>query len=365
MNSYLLLLFIPAVIIMLGFKLYFRDTISWKEMIVQLIVPIVVVALVWNTSRYSTMADTEVLNGKVTGKEQKWVSCSHSYSCNCRTVTSGSGNNQTTSTVCDTCYEHFNDWNWDVHSTVGDFTIDRVDRRGSEEPSRWSIVAKDQPVALDHDYVNYIRAAPDSLLRYTRAKFYKGPIPAYPSIYDYHRIDRVQSVGQPIPNLGVWNEILSRSLNDLGGAKQVNINLILTSKKPIFADALRASWLGGKKNDVTVIIGTTYPTIRWVRVFSWAKQDIINIALRNELMESKQLDPQATVEIITKNITEYYQRRPMADFEYLADEAVPATWVLILALLLSVGASVGLGIFFHRNECFEFSSKPRRYPRRY
>lgn len=364
MNSYILLLFIPAIIVMVGFKLYCHDTISWKQMIIQLVVPMVIVIFVMNVSRYSMLADTEILNGKVTGKKQEYRSCSHSYSCNCRTVTSGSGSNRSSSTVCDTCYEHSNDWDWEVYSTVGDFTIDRVDRRGVEEPSRWSIVKNDQPVAIEHDYVNYIQAAPDSLMHYTKAKMYKGPLPRYPSIYDYQYVNRVQSVGGTVPNLEAWNALLSRSLNDLGAQRQVNVNLIFTTKKPIFADALRAAWLGGKKNDVTVVIGTTYPTIRWVRVFSWAKQDIINVALRNELLESKTLDPNRTIGIVTQNITRYYQRRPMADFAYLAEEAVPPTWTIIIALILSLAASVGLGIMFHREVSLN-TRKPFRSFRRY
>lgn len=364
MNIYLLLLLLPPLIVVIVMKYLFHAALSWREVAVQSVVPLILVAAVWNVSRYSQMADTEILNGKVTSKEQEWVSCSHSYSCNCRTVTSGSGNNQTTSTVCDTCYEHSNDWDWRVYTTVGDFNIARVDRRGSEEPSRWSIVSPGQPVALEHTYMNYVQAAPESLFNLSRAKNYKGELPAYPRVYDYQYADRVIAMpGVKVPDLNRWNDILAHSLNDLGAQKQANIVVVMTKESPSFADALQAHWLGGKKNDVLVVIGTDYPAIKWARVYSWSKHDIINVSLRGDLQESKVLDAERTIGIITHNIATNYVRKPMADFEYLAEEAVPPMWVMILALILGTGASVGLGIYFRDNVCFEGRRSAHPYRR--
>ena len=363
MNIYLLLLLLPPIIVCLVMKWRCHSTISWKEMAVQFVVPLILIAVVWNVSRYAQMQDTEILNGEVTSKKRVWTSCSHSYQCRCRTVYTGSGKNRSSHRECDTCYEHFNDWNWTVYTTVGNFDIERVDRRGSYEPPRWSIVAAGQPVAKEHSYLNYIKAAPDSLFHAVNAKKYSGDLPKYPGVYDYQYADRVIPFGVNVPNIAVWNQTVAESLIKLGAAKQANIVVVLTNEGTDFADALQAKWLGGKKNDILVVIGTTYPAIKWARVYSWSKHDIINVSLRNDLMESKTLDVNRTVGIIASNVSQYYERKPLEDFEYLADEAVPSTWVMVLALIIGFGASIWMGIYFHQNECFE--GRGTRFRRRF
>ena len=94
-----------------------------------------------------------------------------------------------------------------------------------------------------------------------------------------------------------------------------------------------------------------------------ALRDAVNVSLRNDLMESKTLDVNRTVGIIASNVSQYYERKPMEDFEYLADEAVPSTWVMVLALIIGFGASIWMGIYFHQNECFE--GRGTRFRRRF
>lgn len=361
-SIYLLMLFIPPILVVLLTKMYCGNTITLGEVIVQFTAPLVLVAIVWNVSMYSILADTEILSGQVTDKSSVQVSCSHSYDCHCKTVTSGSGKNRTTRTKCDTCHEHAHDWNWVVTTSVGDFTVDRIDRQGYNEPPRWSSVYKGQPAAREHDYVNYVRAAPDSLLHISRAVAYRGPIPNYPEVFDYQHVNHVQASGMNVPNLAQWNEQIALALRTLGPKRQVNINLVFTGSNPAFSDALRKAWMGGKKNDVTIVVGTNYPKIRWVRVFSWSKYDLVNVALRSDLLDSKFLDPQITTAVIAGDIDKYYRRRPMADFEYLRRQISPPLWVMILAFVLSTALSVWLGYLFHHNDFFP--SQTSKYPRR-
>jgi hypothetical protein len=363
MVEYLLLL-VPPLLVVIGMKYFCHAEITWQEAGAQALIAIILVTTVYSVSRYSQMADTEILNGQVTAKSKEWTSCSHSYSCNCRTVTSGSGPNATTSTQCDTCYEHLNDWDWTVKSTVGRFDIDRIDSRGSEEPPRWTKVAVGQPVAREHRYTNYIRGAKDSLFNEEfLKKNYRGPLPDYPSTYDYQYADRVIATpGTRVADLRGWNERLAMMLRAIGPAKQANIVMVMTHEGPGFAEALRGHWLGGKKNDIIVVVGTNYPAITWVRVFSWAQQDIINVMLRNELTESKTLDIGRTMDIIGRNVVTYYQRKPMKEFEYLANDVSPPMWVLVMALILGTGASIGAGVYFMQNECFGQKSSFGRSP---
>ncbi len=354
MNPTLLILLAPMLAVALFCRWRWPHTITWLEAGAQALIGVVIVGCVWGASVYSLTADTETLNGQVTGKQQTRVPCSHSYSCHCRTVSSGSGKNHTTRTVCDTCYEHSNDWDWDVSTTVGGFTVDRVDRRGSDEPARWTAVQVGQPVALPHSYTNYVKGAPDSLFHIIAD--FKGRLPEYPGFYDYQFQNRVLGAPQRGDE---WNSKLAYSLRELGPRKQVNYLVVMTSQSPRFADALRSKWLGGKKNDIVVVIGTRYPQIQWVRVFSWAKHDIVNVALRNALLDSKTLNPDKTIGIIADHAERLYVRRPMSDFEYLKDDVHPSTWVMVLALILGALASIGAAIFFHGNDCYDQAHRPR------
>jgi len=40
----------------------------------------------------------------------------------------------------------------------------------------------------------------------------------------------------------------------------------------------------------------------------------------------------------------------MKDYEYLKDDIQPPTWVIILAIIIAFGMSIGLTFYFHRNE---------------
>ena len=326
-------------------KKIWNTDISWQEMFLNILIITVACVSVWQLGRYSKMSDVEIWNGQVTGKEQVRVSCEHSYSCNCKTDSKGS-------TSCDTCYEHMNDWDWEVQSTAGNFNIDRIDRRGSDEPPRWTKVSGGQPVAIQHNYDNYIKATPMSLFHEQRAveKQFVGKIPPYPSnTYDYHYVDRVISVGVPIPDLASWNTDLAMMLRNIGPQKQANVVIVFVNvSDPNFADALNRAWLGGKKNDVIVVVGSTSNlSIDWVRVLSWTDEKLLLVQLRDELKSLKVVDKTKFMSIISSNVMKTFKRKPMADFEYLKDEIDPDDWVVMLVGVIASLGSLGLTAFFY------------------
>ncbi len=130
MTAFISLLLFPIVWPLIAKRIWDNE-ISWSEMGLNIGIVVLLVTAVWQAGRYGQMADVEIWNGEVTKKQRTLVSCSHSYQCNCRQTCSGSGSNQSCTQICDTCYEHSNDWDWDVSSTAGNFTIDRIDRQGS------------------------------------------------------------------------------------------------------------------------------------------------------------------------------------------------------------------------------------------
>src|SRR4051812_22989724 len=119
MFIFILILSIPIAAAIITFIIYVAkngmpDQDRWQLFLAFLpIIPVAGAILAF--SIFGQTMDEEVWNGHVTSKEQVRVSCSHSYSCNCRQSCTSSGKGgQSCTTVCDTCYEHSNDYDWDL-----------------------------------------------------------------------------------------------------------------------------------------------------------------------------------------------------------------------------------------------------------
>lgn len=311
---------------------------------------------IWQLGKFGKTLDTEVWNGQVTGKKREVVSCEHSYSCNCVTICSGSGKNQSCNTICQTCYDHSYDVDWVVQSTIGSFRINRLDSQGLRQPPRWEMVKEGQPVAKTHPFENYVKAVSTSLFYQEKVAFekYKEYIPEYPlKVYDYHYLDRVLAVAVQVPNLKNLNHALALELRELGPKRQANIVIVLTSiQDPNYALGLKAAWQGAKKNDIIIAVGISeYPKISWAQVFSWSKNDMLNIVMRDELLQMESFNEES-IKKIGKVTDENFVRRPMEEFEYLQDEIEPTNLELVFLTILGLAISCFIAFFFHRTEIF-------------
>lgn len=356
-SLFFLLIAVPLILPFI-LRLKFHQTVSWKEIGVNVAITLVAGLLVFAAGSYSMTADTMILNGRVTDKEKNRVSCSHSYSCRCRTVTTG----KTTTTRCDTCYDHPYDIDWDVETTVGNLTISRVDRQGLREPPRWTQVVIGEPASRPAGYTNYIKGAPDSLFHLRETLLQKYPHIDYPEVYDYYRINRVINKAA-VPGIFVkeLNDNLNEHLKSVGAAKEVNIVFVFTKdKSPQFAEAVRQDWLGGKKNDVVVVWSVDQNKTNWVKVFSWSKKSIMDIRLTDALSVLP-LDAKKVADTTRKIIVDDFVRRPMSEFEYLKDSIQPPMWALITTVILSLLASLGFFWYSHQNDVFGDEPYRRRF----
>lgn len=301
--------------------------------------------------------DTEIHNGILVSKYSERVSCSHSYVCNCKEVCSGSGGSKSCSTECETCYEHAYDVDWNLKSDIGIVEVDRIDRQGLQEPPRFTRAQAGDPVSLAKVYLNHIKAAPDSLFNASAQQFllaqYEGRIPDYPrKVYDYHYVDRVLSQGVSVPDLAAWNNDLARLLSRLGPRKEVNVVIVFAGEAdPQYAEVLSTKWLGGKKNDVIVVLGVPeHPKIEWVRIISWTDNALFKVQLRDAIQGLEILDRSILMTLLDEHISSHFVRKPMKDFEYLKNEATPPVWLVVMLMAISGCASVALSISFSRNE---------------
>lgn len=340
-----------------------KQDITFRETLVNVVALCTLSIIVWACGTYGAAMDTQILNGKVTDKKKVWVSCEHSYQCNCRQSCSGSGSSRSCHQVCSTCYEHINDWDWDVFTTVGTITIDRVDRRGSNEPPRWTAVVKGEPAAQTASYQNYLKLAPDSIVNAAKVQFLQASYPAYPQVYDYYRINRVINMANaPADFVKDLNDKLNNRLRDLSFQKEVNVVVVLTNhKNPDYMEGLRAHWLTGKKNDVVVVAKPNAGVFEWVRVFSWSKNEIFNVQLRDKLQGQK-IDATFVDSAIGSTIVDSFIRRSMEEYKYLEDDFDPPVWLIVMMVIIGLVGSIIATIIALKNDYFgESYGYYRRY----
>lgn len=344
-----LVVFIAAFLIS-NFRFKGFNTITFKESMVGFLVAEVVLALAITATIWSNRTDYEILNGVVEDKYSKRVSCSHSYPCNCRTVKTG----KTTSTVCDTCYSHPYDVDWVVKSNVGSLRISRVNSQGTIEPPRFTEVILGEPFAMSHSYQNYILGARDSLFGSRLTPEQSTKMPSYGDVYDYYRFNHTILYGNVNVDQKIWNNLLSNTLISLGNLKQVNIRVVFTDKTEEFVDELESHFVGGKKNDVTIVYGVTGDAINYVRAFTFARSygnELTVVELRDSLFALGNIsEPHKHIEVMTNVIQKTYKRTPMEHFEYLASASDVSASQLIYVLIFALVISVGINFMLHHDD---------------
>lgn len=302
--------------------------------------------------------DVEIINTSLVRKDRVSVPCSHSYQCMCHdSCTTDSRGNQSCTQVCQTCYDHSNDYDWTLFAANGhQIDIDRVDRQGSIEPKRYTIARVGDPISYQHAFENYIKAAPGTILKHEGLTMkYEGKLPRYPiDVRDYHYVDRIVNMSS-LPVGPSWQRALSEINSRVGPMKQANVVLVIVEGMPReFALALEQAWVGGKKNDVVVVIDAQKSwLIDWVYVMSWTHREVFKVSLRDGIMDVGTLDLRRILPLIERAVVERFERRPMKDFEYLRSSIVPTTGQWVTSLLVSLMITLALSWFFaseHRSK---------------
>ncbi len=345
---WLFLLIFPAVWPFAGKYIWDKD-LNWQEVGLNVVIACALTVAVLFAGWKHAMHDVEILNGMVIGKDQEVVPCSHSYACNCKTDSQGNSS-------CDICFEHTNDWDWVVKTNVGETVVDRIDRRGTFEPPRFTQVVIGETASLERPFDNYVKAVPESLFNTVKNDSFDKYIPSYPKVYDYYRMNRVIDV-----NSGVIGSVkkdinikLNESLKLLGNQKEVNIIVILTNiKDSSFKTAVENKWIGGKKNDVVIFVGLEGNDIGWVDVMTWARNagnELFDIKLRDAIKEMKVFDSDVFVSTVINKVKTDFVRPKMKSYEYLKDGIEPPTWSIWLAFAVSIISSLLLTLYFREKD---------------
>lgn len=353
---FLALFALPALLALLFLALG-RGRISLRELVVQLVVQAGIAALSAWAVFWASVDDVELWNGRIAEKSRQEVSCAHTYECDCRTECTGSGSSRSCSERCSTCREHPFDVDWLLRTSNDErLKVPRVDRQGLAEPQRFTAARIGDPSAVEHHYENYVKAAPETLFqRRGLAERFTGTLPEWPgTIRDLHYVDRFLSVGRVTPDVDAWNEALAELNAELGPRRQCNVIVVFTEEPAReWALALEQAWLGGRKNDVVLVVGRDEAgRARWAHVIAWTRDPLFQITLRDRILALPALERGPVIEALRETISGRYERRPMEDFAYLQASITPSPVQWASSLLAGLLASAALGLLFWKTDLF-------------
>lgn len=305
----------------------------------------VVVGIIFMVSAGVATSDTEIWNGKITGKDRVHGSYVRTYECNCTTDRKGNRS-------CQTCYENHYTVHWTAKSTVGSFDIDSKDWTSRAvylvpDPPRYTSVVIGEPCSRTHSYTNYVQAVPGSLFTPSAKSLketFANLLPTYPDqTYDIYRANHFVTAGYNVPDAGLWNAALAELLKERGPKKQVNaIVVIAKTADPNYVYALRDHWEGANKNDVVLVIGTAaWPKIDFVDVISWTKNELFKVQLRDNVLAAGVIQREPILGILGAQIDTNFERRHMSEFKYLSAEIDPPGWLLFMTVILIFSGAVG------------------------
>lgn len=339
--TFLIVLLIP-IIISGGAFFLLKETVTWKEFLLQLVLGAAACGVAWQTAKWGALQDTEHLNGRVTAKVNGTQKC-----CHCTDVCVARNKKGDCTKSKEKC-DHSRDYYWDLETSVGKIPIENC--RGLDiAPGVWVEAKIGEPASVAHHYTNYLLADPDSLMVHAEIERHAQQVPDYPSIYSKYKVDHVLG---DVPASSALQQSLREMNADLGAPNQVDITLLLTSiQDPTYAQAVEAKWLYGPKNSFTIVAGVNQQTVTWVRVVTFSKVERLKVEVRDSL-QGLSIDDPRFIATIREKVGSEFRRTKMADFEYLASTASPKGGYLALIILFELILSTGLAYWAHVKDIF-------------
>lgn len=367
MQIYAVYFLIPVLIWLAVVKLYFHYKFTWAEMGIQALGSVLVICGVFAMAGYSATYDTQLINGVVTETnavkkncQSGWHDYSDSFCTEYRTRQKKTGQScSTDSNGRKSCHDTYKTqyksiYPWERRYFVEtdikySYEISREDSQGVTYPQRFNEVKLGDPVTVQKEYVNYIKAAASSLFNKTPPA--DTAILAYPKIVDYYRANRVIITGYSASNAlyNEWNTQLAQ-LNANIRKTGANVIIVVTNDNVEYPEMLARAWDAHNINDVIVTIGMSGEEIAYADVRSWSDKSLVNVEITDHILNLNKLDPAQINQIIETAITDNFKLKPMTDFEYLAEEIPAPTWSLVLAALILLIVTPGVTYLFHKHD---------------
>lgn len=353
MGVYWALIAVPSIIVVLVARWIWPHEITMKEwgmQFVGLAASTGICILFLSMTKFASLSDFDILNGYVTGKYSERVTCEHEHACG--ETCSGTGKNRTC--VTRYCKDHAYDVDWNVDTTVGSHTIDRLDDRGLKTPPRWAQIKIGEPAASEESVTSYLMVDEDRFktTQTVRDKYKDNELPKYPRVYDYYRFDRI--VNETSLDLTDIRKYLDNALKTDGAAKQLNVTLLVTDKDEDYFDLINEHWSGVRKNDVVLAYGLENGNrVKWFHAMSYGdgQGNQVMLSALSTLAKGKTLDLNL-IQLQYKLITTDYERLPAKTFAYLEDSYQPEWWTILGFIILNVGISIAIARYMKQNDFF-------------
>lgn len=216
------------------------------------------------------------------------------------------------------------------------------------------------PTAVGHNYVNYVKEARDNVIHNKFSKeeiqvhLKSGNLKDYPKEYKndlgvpqiYRVLDTTNLV-----NTNEWTNKLHYVANEIGKSKQANPIIYFTKNDLQFVDVLEYHWAKGRKNDVVLVIGLNdLGEFQWTKILAWTNNTDFLIDGSKFLRDDK-FTINNSSEVILKFkdlINKGFERKPMEEFEYLAENITLAWYWQIFIIIINMIVS-GFIIYYFLN----------------
>jgi len=305
------------------------------------------------------ITDTEIWSGRITevGHKEEWDEWIPPKTVT-KTRTKTVNGKTKTETYIETIpgkWKHHSAKNWIKTSDGGKQYVtkapdgtrfkDSYPNKASELYQWWEI---GQPTSSLHKYDNYLKVS-SSIYKYEEIdiKDYKH-LPEYPNDVKNFMVMRLLGAfpefDKTLENLNEMNSNLNTMITDEETGKkkswkEINVIVVNVGNVPIQeAYALQEKWENGNKNDFIIVIGSKGTDIEWTHVFSWAEDEALKIEVRNMINNYGTTEMFYNILDETEAyIIDKFDRKEMADFEYiqLDPSGVAYTVILLLNIILS------------------------------
>lgn len=275
----------------------------------------------------------EILSGRVTGKEVVYDPTTESYDCG----KDSQGNTKT-------CTRTVPRWRFEVQSDVGTWWDHSYSRWNV--PSVYERAVLGEPFAREKMFMNY-QYVNDETVVLNKANSYAQWLPDYPSVYNGYKVDRAMS---NVVNMDAMNAALAQAQITWGPKYGANVLVaVVHEKQEGFADALRNKWVGGKKNDVVIVLYINSELhVTKARVFSRSTNTKrttefadFNTTVRENAQRIDTLDPQKLVAVIDAALP-YFEREDLSKHDYGAAAYSAAWWVNMIGVFVLLVVAFGL-----------------------
>lgn len=208
------------------------------------------------------------------------------------------------------------------------------------------------PTAQKHEYVNFPKGSKQTILKRgckSSAEKHAALMRPYPEVtggpFGPIEINRVVDANVNAPDK--WKKTVDRRLDvilaELGPAREVDVIVYLAgTSDPKFVLGLEEHWVGGKKNNVIVVIGAPeWPKIEWVGIFDWCENSQFRTELHDNIedLETLKGNARAFVDLIEQQIRKPpehggWDRFEMSKLDFMANDIKLPWWAYVLIFLI-------------------------------